>query len=161
MNLSSLRKEFSKGDIGLQVNRVKSEIISKDPEIAEAMVRAAPGLRIVHLDQAALLGSPLSMEGIDSAIRRKTEALRIMSKRFPHLHSHYAFCLLIHASTLPKLLYIFRSSPCFLSRSSLREFDRLQRAMLSDIANVDLVFDDRSWIQASLPVKSGDLRIRS
>ena len=32
--------------------------------------------------------------------------------------------------------------------------------MLSDISNLDLIANDRSWTQASLPVKSGGLGIR-
>ena len=56
------------------------------------------------------------------------------------------------------MLYILRSSLCFLS-SQLEDFDHLQRSILSDIAN--LVNNDSAWGQASLPVRSGDLGIRS
>ena len=60
-------------------------------------------------------------------------------------------------STMSSLL---RSSPCFLS-SQLQEFDHLQRLILSDIANINLVDNDSVWTQASLPVRSGGLGIRS
>ena len=58
------------------------------------------------------------------------------------------------------MLYILHSSPCFLS-SQLEEFDHLQRLILSDIANINLVDNDSVWTQASLPVRSGGVGIRS
>ena len=101
-------------DLGLQLNRTKSEIICKDPIIVESMIQAAPGLKAVNSDVVFLLGSPIgSLKSIEDAIGEKTEALQTLSKRLPYLHSHDAFCLLKHAFAIPKLLYILRSSPCF------------------------------------------------
>ena len=57
------------------------------------------------------------------------------------------------------MLYILRSSPCFLS-SQLEEFNHLQRSILSDSANIDLVNNNSAWAQALLPVQSGGLGIR-
>ena len=122
------------------------------------MLNAAQDLRIVSPDQATLLGSPIgSIKSINSAIRTKVNALKIMGSRLHHLHAHDAFCLLHHAYSNPKMLYILRSSPCFLS-PQLEEFER---SILSDIANINLVDNDSVWTQASLPVWYGGLGIRS
>ena len=95
-------------DLGLQLNRTKSEIIYKDPIIVEAMIQAAPGLKVVNSDDAFLLGSPIgSLKSIEDAIGGKTEALQTLSKRLPYLHSHDAFCLLKHAFAIPKLCTFF------------------------------------------------------
>ena len=74
------------------------------------------------------------------------------------LHSHDAFCLLRNALAIPKVLYILRTSPCFLS-SSLEVFDSLLRSLLGTILNMHLT--DTAWTQASLPVRAGGLRVRS
>ena len=47
------------------------------------------------------------------------------------------------------------------SGGSGQEFDHLQRSVLNDIANIDLVNNNSTWAQASLPVWSGGLGIRS
>ena len=148
-------------DLGLHLNLTKSEIICVDSHTRDAMLTAAQDLCVVSPDQATLLGSPIgSIESINSAIRSKVSTLKINGSRIHHLHAHDAFCLLHHAYSIPKMLYILRSSPCFLS-SQLEEFDHLQRSILSDIANIDLVNNNSAWAQASLPVRSGGLGIRS
>ena len=117
-----------------------------------------PGLSVVHPDFATLLGSPIgSHEGVDKEIKIQLEALKIMGEQLCHLRAHDAFSLLHHAFSIPKLLYILCSSPCF-SSSFLSNFDELQRDLVSEILNVTL--SDNAWTQASLPVRSGGLGIR-
>ena len=153
-------KRISKfaANLGLHPIRSKSEVICKDHSTLEALLIEIPGLSVVHPDFATLLGSPIgSREGVDKEIKIQLEALRTMGERLRHLRTHDAFSLLRHAFSIPKLLYILRSSPCF-SSSSLFNFDELQRALLSEILNITL--SDNAWIQASLPVRSGGLGIR-
>ena len=103
------------------------------------MLTAAQDLSVVSPDQATLLGSPIeSIESINGAIRSKVNTLKIIGSRIHHLHAHDAFCLFHHTYSISKMLYILHSSPCFLS-FQLDEFDHLQRSILSDIANIDLV----------------------
>ena len=51
-------------------------------------------------------------------------------------------------------------SPCSKS-PQLRPFDYLLRSLLGEIANISIMDDDRAWMQASLPVGSGGLGVRS
>ena len=81
-----------------------------------------------------------------------------MGERLPLLEAHDALWLLRHAFSLQKLLYVLRSAPCFLP-SLLESFDLTLRTMLESICNVKL--GDTSWLQASLPINSGGLGIRS
>ena len=105
--------------------------------------------------------SPIgSADGVDSTIRVKKEALEVLGDRLQHLYAHDALCLLRHVFSLPKMLYTLHTSPCFLS-PELELFDQLQRKLLGSIANIDLFVNDRAWAQASLPVWSGCLGIRS
>ena len=145
-------------ELGLQLNRNKSELMCEDVTTREAMLVEAPCLRVVSCDGANLLGSPLgSVEGIGIAIQRKSDQLRLMGDRLHLLHSHDAL-LLLHHSSIPKILYILRSAPCFLS-ASLEAYDNLPRDILSDITNVCLE-EDSVWAQASLPVRARGLGVQ-
>ena len=84
--------------------------------------------------------------------------LQVMGERLKYLCTHDSLLLLRNAFANPKLMYLLRTSPCFLS-PSLHLYDNELRNMLSSITNTFL--DDRAWLQASLPVKSGGLGIRS
>ena len=47
------------GELGLQLNRDKSEVICDDSSTRSAMLRAVPGLSVTEQDHATLLGSPI------------------------------------------------------------------------------------------------------
>ena len=144
-------------NLGSYLNRSKSEVICKDHSTLGAPLVEIPGLSVVHPDFATLLGSPIgSHEGVDKEIKIQLEALKTMGERLCHLRAHDIFSLLHHAFSIPKLLYILCSSPCF--SSFLSNFDELQRDLVSEILNVTL--SDNAWTQASLPVRSGGLGIR-
>ena len=61
---------------------------------------------------------------------------------------------------IPKLLYLLRTSPCFLS-SSLQIYDDELRATVCSSFNIQLAENDHSWTQSTLPVRRGGLGIRS
>ena len=82
-----------------------------------------------------------------------------MGERLPHFCRHDALLLLRHSFAIPKILYLLRTSPCFRS-TKLVEFDLLLRSIVSKVINVNLS-DDDVWCQASLPVSSGGIGIRS
>ena len=81
-----------------------------------------------------------------------------MGDRIHLLHSHDALLILRHSLSIPKILYILRSAPCFLS-ASLEAYDDLLRDILSDITNVCLE-EDSVWAQASLPVRARGLGVQ-
>ena len=153
--------ERSALDLGLHLNHDKSELICADTATRDAVLSVAPRLRPVDPHDATLLGSPIgSTDRVDSTIRAKKEALAVLGGRLQHLYAHDALCLLRHVFSLPKMLYTLRTSPCFLS-PELELFDQLQRKLLGSITNIDLFVSDRACTQASLPVWSGGLGIRS
>ena len=81
-----------------------------------------------------------------------------MGDRLHFLHAHDALLLLRHSFAIPKILYIIRTAPCFLS-PRIEAYDNLLRSILSDITNVCLD-DDNTWLQASLPASAGGIGIR-
>ena len=44
-------------DLGLQLNHAKSELVCEDSGTRDSMLRAAPGLQVVDMDHAEILGS--------------------------------------------------------------------------------------------------------
>ena len=150
------------GDMGLQLNHRKLEVICDDPTTRQSMLAVFPEFCVVSQVHATLLGSHIgnSVEGIENTFSANTSALAVMGDRLHLLHAHDAFCLLRNAFTLPKMLYTLRTAPCFLS-SQLQRFDDLHRSLLADIANVSLDASDPAWAQAVLPGWSGGLGVRS
>ena len=151
--------EQSAAELGLQLNLGKTEIICTEASTRDAMLQHVPGLCTVQREHASLLGSPIgTLEGIQDTIRAKKKNLEVLGVRLRCLHAHDALCLLRHAFAIPKLLYVIRTSPCFLS-PELQEFDSLVRSLLSAILNICL--NDSAWTQASLPIRCGGLGVRS
>ena len=63
--------------------------------------------------------------------------LTTMGERLQHLTMQDALLLLHNSFIVPKLLYIIRSSPSFLS-PTLQRYDDILRFIVSDISNVNL-----------------------
>ena len=108
--------------------------------------------------EAYLLGSPIGeLHSIDTSLQEKITALSIMGDRFSHLSAHDSPVLLRHSFAIPKLHYLLRTAPRFLS-SQLDEYDSTLRTILSRITNCPLVQNEKAWLQAALPVKFGGVR---
>ena len=113
----------------------------------------------IAIEDLTLLGAPI-LEGraVDNALQDKIATLERSITRLSKLQSHDALCLLKNSLAMPKLLYILRTSPC-VNNPQLHEFDRMLRAGLERILNIQL--SDEQWKQASLPILMGGLGVRS
>ena len=98
------------------------------------------------------------MEATKDIPSTKITDLQRLGERLLLLEAHDSLCLLQSAFSIPKLMYVLRTAPCFLS-PLLASFDRLQCSLLESICNIQM--SDFSWWQASLPINSGGLGIRS
>ena len=144
--------------IGLQLNLSKSELITHNSK--DCSILQSADLISIHPEDATFLGAPIGPPAsVDSSISIKISALKVMSERLPHLQRHDALLLLRHSLAIPKILYLLRTAPCFLS-PMLEEFDYLLRSTLSAVLNINLS-DDLVWLQSSLPVSHGGLGVRS
>ena len=146
--------------LGLKLNRSKTELVSSNVVVQNSILSIVSDLKVVPCSQVSLLGTPIgSLELLDSTIEAKTQRLQLMGKRLSGLRNQDALCLLRHSFAIPKVLFILRSAPCFLS-NKLEAFDRLLRSLLSIILNINLDHDG-SWLHAgTLPVHDGDLGVR-
>ena len=145
--------------LGLILNQIKSEVICANKDTLPLILTSFPTLHPSDPRHAILLGSPIrDIEAIEDTIKAKVADLQRMGERLPLLEAHDSLCLLRSTFAIPKLLYILRTAPCFLS-PPLDHFDGLQRSLIESICNIQL--SDASWLQASLPINSGGLGIRS
>ena len=151
-------RQLSKWELGLVLNHSKSEVICVDEHTQQSILSVSPHLQCTNQVDACLLGSPTGgPQSITKVLSSKKQSLELMGEWLKLLHSHDTLCLLKNALALPKILYVFRSAPCF-SCSILAELDMLQRSLLEAICNVTL--SDVAWSQASLPTQAGGLGIR-
>ena len=71
---------------------------------------------MVEPSAASILGSPLgNTDSIPAALQEKVISLQIMGDRLQSLSAHDSILLLCNSFAIPKLLYILRTSPSFLS----------------------------------------------
>ena len=149
-DLKLVEKEAA--ELGLQLNRSKSELLCEDQTTRDQLLKVVPGLQVIGMDQVEILGSPVgSMTSVDVVIKEKIRLLELLGED--------ALLLLRHSLAIPKVLHVLRSSPCFAS-TLLSDFDDLLRDILSDVINVRLELGP-AWLQASLPVCAGGIGIRS
>ena len=114
-------------DIGLEINSAKCEltIINSNnvPQLLERFEAVLPDLKLVPLDDLEIFGSPISSIGAQNSVKLKHEALRRMVERLKRIDPHQATVLLKNAFSLPKLMYVLRSSPVYLEEDILAHFD--------------------------------------
>ena len=150
--------EEEAASLGLQLNRSKTEVVCDNVKECDAMLCEVPGLRIVNCSVATLFGSPVdSAECVDNMLVSKVKVLRLMGDRFGLLTSHDAL-LLRHSYAIPKVLFVLRTAPSYLS-DQLGFFDGILRLVLSHTLNIDLNLQS-TWLQATLPVRAGGIGIR-
>ena len=144
-------------NLGLFLNCSKCEVICHDVTVRAHIASALPGAMVVNPKSACLLGSPLGdVASIDASSEEKIRALSIMASRFPHLSAHDSLTLLCHSFAIPKLHYLLRTTPCFLS-DLLEKYDSTLHSILNFVTNTPLLQNDKAWMQATLPVMFGGL----
>ena len=109
------------------------------------------------VEEACLLGAPLSLVGTDEVLRQSCDQLERVRERLTKLSAHEAFFLLKNSLAIPRLQYVLRTTPSCLSTQADR-LDEVVRGTLSSVVNLKL--DDRAWTQASLPVRWGGVGVR-
>ena len=150
-------------DLGLQLNRGKSEVIAHDSCSLEPLLAIALALTVTS---PKFLGSPLgNAESVSRSIGEKTEKLKVMGDRLQYLHAHDTILLLRHALAILKLLYTLCTSPCYACFSGatyIVTYDNVLRAITSRVTNTHFGEQDSSCIDPGLPsCEAGGLGNRS
>jgi len=66
-----------------------------------------------------------------------------MGARYKHFSTHDALALLCYSFTIPKLQYLLRTVPCFLS-GQLEEYDYSLHSIMSEVTHTPLLQDDKA-----------------
>uniref|UniRef100_A0A1X7UJY5 Reverse transcriptase domain-containing protein n=1 Tax=Amphimedon queenslandica TaxID=400682 RepID=A0A1X7UJY5_AMPQE len=157
-DIFTIRKEER---IGLHLNPVKSEIISDNPSIVNSVTSSLPGATNTSTESAILFGSLLGVgESLSTAINENISTLSRVGERLCNFSLHDSIILLQSSFFIPRLMFLLRTAPSFLS-SYLSDFDSLLCSTLSSLLNVPLYVSDIAWTEASLPVRRGGLGFRS
>ena len=135
----------------------KCETIMKDFSQLEHIDVFKDFIRVPK-DIVTLLGAPIPQDtALDKALGTKVDDRERTISRRKLLRAHDALVLLKNSISIPKLLYLLRTSNCF-NHPQLLKFDRVLKDGLCSILNVD--YNETQWMQATLPVKDGGLGIR-
>ena len=71
---------------------------------------------------------------------------------------HQAFFIVKNYLSIPKLIYLLRSAPCFKYKKELELFDTAIKTNMEKMCNVS--FGEENWSQASLPTRHAGLGLR-
>ena len=131
--------------LDLSLNNEKSEIICEDATVRDTIHCALPGAQVILSEEATLLGSTLGgIASIDASLKEKTKALPLLGVHFKHMSAHDSLILLHHTFAIPRLQFLLRSPPCFLS-SELTLYDNALREILGSVTNILLTEDNQAW----------------
>lgn len=145
-------------EVGLQLNPSKCEVLRIKPlsdKEFEKLNEIIPGIVVPSTEEFCLLGAPLTVDAIPPAIAVKTKKIALLISRLDGLPAHQALFILKNCLAIPRMMHLLRSSPCWLFKDKLNEFDKMIKLSAENITNVK--FDDDAWLQCSLPIKKGGL----
>ena len=152
--------------LGLEVRPDKCELyfLGNSSETQRSLIlsefnKISPLIETPGIDNLIILGALVGNLAISNVLSDKIAELEFMCLRLKNIEVHHAFFLLKSSFSIPKLIYILRSSPCFNYPELLAKYDDLLYSSLESICNIRLDTDARK--QASLPVALGGLGLGS
>ena len=133
------------------------------PYLAHPTLDPLPGLGIRRILESGmtLLGSPIgSSSFVQSRVLEKIEAVKNITTHLPLIQDpHSEFSLLRSCFSLPKMMYLLRTTVPSHNLDSWQLFDSMIRDTLTHI--LGSAVDNVQWSQAQLPVAMGGLGLRS
>ena len=133
------------------------DVVSSITALSE-LKRVSPDLHLVQFEEATLLGAPLFINALPSALDVKIKAWKRLTSNLDFLHAHDALYLLKNCLAIPKLLHVLHCSPTWKANDQLLAFDEVLRRTLESVCNIKM--DGDVWSQATLPTSTGSLGIR-
>ena len=124
--------------IGLQINPSKCEIINNSypvdefTELVTTLASDLPGLKRTELVDMELLGSVIHDQAVNKAIANKLHTYHLMTHHLHQLDTHTSFFLLKNVLSLPCLLFLLSSSPCYRHFDDLAPVTQQSRSEMSN-----------------------------
>ena len=116
-------------DIGLNLNPSKSELVNLGLD-ESAFLRETQCIKsilenvsFVEKEDVILLGSPLTSTAIRPQFQHKLSIFKATTEKLSLLDRHPSYFLLKNCFSMPKLMYLLRSSPTFQHPDLLADFD--------------------------------------
>ena len=119
------------------------------------------GIPSIRENGITILGSPVgSPQFIRERIQSKVDKIREITNKLPLLQdAHTEFVLLRSCLSMPKVMYILRTTDPTTHQDIWKEFDNLTREALTKILGPSV--NNIQWAQALLPVSMTGLGLRS
>ena len=149
---------------GQNLNPTKSEldILRLDETVffceTQCLNSILKNVSFVEKNDVILLGSPLTSTAIRPQFQHRPALFKAMTEKLSLLDRHPAYFLLKNCFSMPKLIYLLRSSPTFQHPDLLADFGDCLKSCGTVICNVS--FDDIGWIQATLYIRLGGVGLR-
>lgn len=152
-------------EIGLSLNHRKCEMAILGQYTTEDKItlldlfdKVSPGIQEIELNNAFLLGCPLTDQAAVVCLDRKINNLQNFTKKLTNISAHSAYFLLRMSITIPRLIFFLRGNPMWRNNIGLQRYDDVLKESLETILNVQLT--PRAWAESSLPIKMGGIGIR-
>ena len=114
----------------------------------------ALSFRLLDSSEVTLLGSPITLKVLSSNFESHLGCIQTLILCLKALIAHDAFYLLLHCFTIPKLLYLLRTSPSWRVFGLLEKFDGLIHTSLLTVISINI--SQFAWAQSILPARAGD-----
>ncbi|XP_063547387.1 uncharacterized protein LOC134754868 [Cydia strobilella] len=149
--------------IGLSLNFSKCELFITDScpdkeNTIDLFRQLAPGIKIINKESLHLLGCPVLDQSFENFVDTKIQHFKATSHRLAKINLHSTYSIIKHCLFVPKFIYILRGTHFWKYPTLVSKLDTLVVETITSIFNIP--FDDRSWTQASLPIRFGGLGIR-
>ena len=154
---------------GLRLSTNATAPLNKEPKstiwcpglITPALDPLGLGIPRVHESGIILLGSPIGPpQFVNGKIREKIQSVKDLTKLLPLIKDpHLEYVLLRSCFSLPKIVFLLRSTEPSNHQELWSDFDDLIRDSLNQILGSGIT--NLQWAQAQLPVSMGGLGFRS
>jgi len=131
--------------------------LSKDT-VTNLFNAVAPNIKLIEKKSLRLLGSPILEESFDDFVEENVQNFCNCLDRLQKINSHMAYNIIKYCLFVPKFTYVLRCCQLWKYPILLQKLDDIVKHTLVSIINIPL--DNRSWSQASLPIRLGGLGIR-
>lgn len=134
------------GKFGLEINPTKCEIYfcsEVEPDVVNRFNDISPGIIVVN--ELTLLGAPITENAFINVFNKKLRQLRLLFERLTDLDNYQiAYYLLKNCLSVPKLVFLLRTSPTWNHKSLLDEVDDSIKSTLETLTNSKL--NHEQWI---------------
>ncbi|KAJ0176783.1 hypothetical protein K1T71_007962 [Dendrolimus kikuchii] len=148
------------GDLELNFSKCELFINENCDYLISELINLAPNLKIVSKKNLTLLGAPVFEESFNSFFDDKIQNFTHKVDNLKIISKHSAYFIIRHCLFVPNFMYVLRCSPLWRHSNILNVLDSTIRQSLTSILNLPFDFEDRTWTQATLPIRLGGLGIR-